>query len=253
MNPLFHKVDVFTVLEHQKQELKDAFQRVSNTELDADPVAVAAKLIEQFGINVPVLEEDKKYAVTKETQVDVSRDPTRFIGDRSQPFYVGGTEVRIVIPFRGDALLFDVQPTMFTLNPPFGEIHGNELHLVYVLARSDFDVEAAANRTVGQVNQYLQSLQGSAEQLKGEIQQLVNSLIQKRKQERGAHSQIVAGLKIPVRQAPATETPVTELTRSNTPDKNNEWDVFISHASEDKSEIARPLAEALRAKGLRVW
>jgi HD-GYP domain-containing protein (c-di-GMP phosphodiesterase class II) len=32
-----------------------------------------------------------------------------------------------------------------------------------------------------------------------------------------------------------------------------EWDVFISHASEDKASIARPLAEALLAKGLRVW
>ena len=32
-----------------------------------------------------------------------------------------------------------------------------------------------------------------------------------------------------------------------------EWDVFISHASEDKDAIATPLAEALRAKGLRVW
>jgi len=31
------------------------------------------------------------------------------------------------------------------------------------------------------------------------------------------------------------------------------WDVFISHASEDKEEIAHPLAEALRAKGLDVW
>ena len=31
------------------------------------------------------------------------------------------------------------------------------------------------------------------------------------------------------------------------------WDVFISHASEDKDEVARPLAEALRKKGLRVW
>jgi putative nucleotidyltransferase with HDIG domain len=31
------------------------------------------------------------------------------------------------------------------------------------------------------------------------------------------------------------------------------WDVFISHASEDKDGIARPLAEALRQKGLRVW
>jgi HD-GYP domain-containing protein (c-di-GMP phosphodiesterase class II) len=33
----------------------------------------------------------------------------------------------------------------------------------------------------------------------------------------------------------------------------DEWDVFISHASEDKDAIARPLAEALRAKGLQVW
>jgi hypothetical protein len=31
------------------------------------------------------------------------------------------------------------------------------------------------------------------------------------------------------------------------------WDVFISHASEDKIAIARPLADALRTKGLRVW
>jgi TIR domain len=34
---------------------------------------------------------------------------------------------------------------------------------------------------------------------------------------------------------------------------SDEWDVFISHASEDKNAIARPLAEALRARELRVW
>lgn len=38
------------------------------------------------------------------------------------------------------------------------------------------------------------------------------------------------------------------------PDDNGEtWDVFISHASEDKEAVAEPLAEALRAHGLRVW
>ncbi len=31
------------------------------------------------------------------------------------------------------------------------------------------------------------------------------------------------------------------------------FDLFISHASEDKEEIARPLAEHLRAKGYNVW
>lgn len=32
-----------------------------------------------------------------------------------------------------------------------------------------------------------------------------------------------------------------------------EWDVFISHASEDKEDFVRPLAEGLKARGLNVW
>jgi len=32
-----------------------------------------------------------------------------------------------------------------------------------------------------------------------------------------------------------------------------DWDVFISHAWEDKESFACPLAEALETKGLRVW
>ena len=31
------------------------------------------------------------------------------------------------------------------------------------------------------------------------------------------------------------------------------WDVFISHASEDKDSFVRPLAEALKRRGIRVW
>lgn len=31
------------------------------------------------------------------------------------------------------------------------------------------------------------------------------------------------------------------------------FDVFISHASEDKDEIVRPLAHALKQQGLDVW
>lgn len=38
------------------------------------------------------------------------------------------------------------------------------------------------------------------------------------------------------------------------PDDNGEtWDVFISHASDDKEDVAEPLAEELRARGLKVW
>ena len=34
---------------------------------------------------------------------------------------------------------------------------------------------------------------------------------------------------------------------------SDEWDVFISHASEDKENFVRPLAEDLQAQGLQVW
>ena len=32
-----------------------------------------------------------------------------------------------------------------------------------------------------------------------------------------------------------------------------DWDIFISHASEDKESIARPLAKGLQSRGLNVW
>ena len=36
-------------------------------------------------------------------------------------------------------------------------------------------------------------------------------------------------------------------------DTDKSWDIFISHASEDKDEFVRPLATALRNLGLEVW
>lgn len=35
--------------------------------------------------------------------------------------------------------------------------------------------------------------------------------------------------------------------------ESKEWDIFISHASEDKATVARPLTSALRRAGARVW
>ena len=36
-------------------------------------------------------------------------------------------------------------------------------------------------------------------------------------------------------------------------ESNKEYDVFISHASEDKDDVVRPLANALKKEGLSVW
>jgi hypothetical protein len=36
-------------------------------------------------------------------------------------------------------------------------------------------------------------------------------------------------------------------------EKQQQWDIFISHATEDKKSVAKPLADALASFGLRVW
>ncbi|MEH1910730.1 MAG: DUF1883 domain-containing protein [Nostoc sp.] len=58
-----------------------------------------------------------------------------------------------------------------------------------------------------------------------------------------------------IQEAPLSS--VTSLVQPDSPlglgEYIREYDVFISHASEDKDEIVRPLANALKNEGLSVW
>lgn len=58
-----------------------------------------------------------------------------------------------------------------------------------------------------------------------------------------------------------TAAPSLDRLRQSVADVNHDdgllipkdWDVFVSHASEDKDDVVRPLATALRDLGLQVW
>lgn len=62
-----------------------------------------------------------------------------------------------------------------------------------------------------------------------------------------------------LRQAPLSSVPSLRLDKDYVDgqfierDEQREYDVFISHASEDKDEIVRPLAIKLQSMGLKVW
>lgn len=67
---------------------------------------------------------------------------------------------------------------------------------------------------------------------------------------------VLPGKLKPIREAPLSSFP-SLLHRELPPEvekgEEKEYDVFISHASEDKDEIVRQLANALREAGLSVW
>jgi hypothetical protein len=55
------------------------------------------------------------------------------------------------------------------------------------------------------------------------------------------------------KQIKTQDPPPSNVTLVVEQEENAQWDFFISHASEDKEAIARPLAEALLAKSVKVW
>ena len=68
-------------------------------------------------------------------------------------------------------------------------------------------------------------------------------------------ARILPGALPEIREAPLSSVPslVRPEVPPDAPDVTREYDVFISHASEDKDAVVRPLAHALSDGGLRVW
>jgi hypothetical protein len=58
-----------------------------------------------------------------------------------------------------------------------------------------------------------------------------------------------------IREQPLSSLPSLDLARYDLAEDNTkrEYDVFVSHASEDKDEVVRPLVYELQKHGLKVW
>jgi hypothetical protein len=260
---LFNKIDMYSACENQKQQLRNAIYAASEAELLAgDEAEIAKKFAERYDLTVPEIVEDRIEASHEPAQIDVSRDPRRHFFDRSQPFYIPGTIHTIHIPFKGEAVLFDVQPSLFSPSPPRGKVEGNELQFIYeTLPDTPFDIRGDLARRLTAVNQYLGSLRNSATQLNNELVHLATTHIQTRRKQFEAARNTIVDLGLPVRQKASTQADplrqpqsrVRTTVHKDSPRSQKKWDVFISHASEDKAAIAAPLANALKEKGFEVW
>jgi len=252
---LFRTTTIFDVTQGRQRQLRDALGQMSLSALNDEQLPV--KLANDYGLDVPILDEANKYATQKEVNVDVSQDMQRRILDRSKPFLVPATEITIHVPFNGDHSLFDVRPTTFNSNPPSGDCNDHELLLVFTIIESR-DITPELEQSISEVRQHLEWLRTSEVQLVNELRQLAISTIGERKQRTAAHEDILGRLGIPFRQGevpqlrPAAAAPSGKKAIVSQ-HGHGRWDFFISHASEDKQEIARPLADALREKGQTVW
>lgn len=258
---LFNKYDIFAIIENQKKALNKAIAGAPAPASGTPDDDIVNRFVAQFTIAVPTLHPDQMSLEQEEVDVDVSRDSRRYFSDPSRPFYVKGTQLSVHVPFTGEEALFDTRPSTFSLSPPRGEVQDGELILTYIFPndspppnlRGQMDADLAG------VNKYLDHLRNSASTLEAELVPIARAAWQKRKGEFSTRDNVIAKLGVPARRVDApNQTPQAPITRPaetvrNASSAGKKWNVFISHATEDKEAIAKPLADALVSAGLEVW
>lgn len=199
---LFNDADWFSVERNQLQKMAEEIAAVNGDRLLNTAVDDLARYFEsKFNVEVPALITEEIVVDQRETKIDVRHYPRGWIDDRSRPAYVPGTEVEVEIPFTGDAEVFRVQPTSYTLNPPRAEIRSNAL--VLRISGTDLSAEGvqqSINQTINNIQSYLSTLRTNAAGLNQQLFQRAKTAIESRRQKLLADRNLVGALGFKMKQ-----------------------------------------------------
>jgi hypothetical protein len=170
---------------------------------------LVASLAGEYTLDTPVLDETGIHVDHGEHRIDVSRDPMRFIHDRSKPFYVAGTRITFIVPFAGDPNLLSLQPQnlSYSLGGSNVEVVGSEIHVSYAGAnlsgertKRDFDTELKL------IKQNLANLKTATDRHNAGLSHLIRIQIQQRKSKLLSDANLAASIGFPIRHRDSAPT-----------------------------------------------
>ena len=238
---------------HRRATLK-AIDDVESQELQQRPIEdVVAELVQKYRLDMPVLDRASTVQLeTEEVEIDVSNDPHRMIIPGRGPYVVKGSRVSIAIPFTGDPDLFKFGNAPYPYgNPIVGDVDDQHVILSYESEHPDAQrIKADFDGRAEQIEHVLSMGRGRTEEWNRELERIVPERLSARKGKLAQANSLSLGFPAAQRKpaAPPREQPAIKTKRAA-----KTHDVFLSHASEDKDAIARPLYEALAAAGVAVW
>lgn len=199
---LFSDADWFSVEQNKLIKMQEEIAAVNGDRLLNTAVDDLARYFEsKFKIEVPSLVTEEIVVDQREAKIDVRHDPRRWIDDRSRPVYVPGTEVEVEIPFTGDAEVFRVRPTTYTLSPPSAEVRSNAL--VLRISGTDLTadgVQQSINQTINEVQSHLNILRTNSAGLNQQLFQRAKTSIESRRQKLLADRNLVGALGFKMKQ-----------------------------------------------------
>lgn len=217
---LFAKYDLSEVLRQQERKAFEAIESFDpNRLLNTSVEALVQYFVSEYQIE-PLNILDQQIAVDQtEAKIDVSRDQSRLIYDRSEPFYISGTRVTFFVPFEGDKNLLYCRASTFSYNPPRAFVSDKEIQFVF--DRFDHNAEgvkSAFDNEFGNFKQHLEWANRDANQFNSQIPQKIRQKIEARRQKILNDQGMVASLGFPIRQrGNASTTYTAPVTRKKIP------------------------------------
>lgn len=151
-------------MQNQEQKMFEEIDSYGgNKLLNSSPDDLADYFHEKYSIEPLELHTESIVVEVLDSKVDVSRDQSRDIRDRSKPFYIPGTQTVAELPFSGEKDLFYCQGSRFSTNPPRGEIRGNLVKLTLSSVKPD------AEATRNSINSWITRLQNQVTWLREEL------------------------------------------------------------------------------------
>lgn len=208
---LFSAVNWHDVEQSQLQKMHHAIQTMDeNRLLNTSVEDLVGYFSENFMIYIPTLLADEIVVDQREAQIDVSRDQNRMIFDRSRPIYISGTEIEVEIPFAGEAEVFKIRPTTFTMSPPRARVRGNTLVLNIVGTSLDIErVRSDIDRTMNDIQNHLSTLRTNVQGLAAELPNQSRAAIESRRQKLLSDRNLVVGLGFKMKQRLGTSQTFT--------------------------------------------
>ena len=246
---LFSARRLFDFLSEQAQQARASVQEIKQARLLSSPVNdIVEQLIVDHILTVPELRTESLSALPPQEVTIAAEDFGRHLR-------IPGVSVTVRVPFIGEPKLFQCQPSSYTTAPPAGEVWQQELRLTYEWeAQRPIDLNAAIEKHIQSIQQYLAWMRVDVEAFNQKVRALLVEEVSQRQQRLEQATRTVTGLGLLIRpdEEAGSGTGRTRRTAAHT-SPPPEFDVFISHASEDKTAFVEPLAHYLVQQGLRVW
>lgn len=256
-NELFRGEDIRDMFgRREAQMLQEIDQLSDEAALSADEDLVVSGFIERYRLSAPAVDfQDMHISEEGTKSVDVRGDVYRPLVDPNRPCLVDGQYIVVAFPFKGDGKLLVQKPVTYGFYAP--KVHVTSTAIEYSFEGAPCVKQDEMKRELDSfkplLEKALESLCTSILSFNNGLEHKAKDRFKMRRGQSESRQKALQDLGIPKRLKEAEKGTNAGKTKEVAMGNGYEFDVFISHASEDKEHVVRPLKELLEKSGCTVW